>query len=254
MSTHSREQLHDHHGLLHRRFGARPPSGLGGVRTDGCGRAVGPAPRHRPSPPGLGPGDADPGRRARGDSPRPARLRRFPRSAGRSSVHAGGGHPGSRGPLRGAGPRSPACGRQLPRGPVRPGAGAHGAGPLGDRPVARGFLERAGAPLRLHDPAGDAPRRAGPPGARDRAAVAQCGRTYGADQHDLRPARQAFTRGRRRRDPGPAGSDRLPPDAGRRRERLLHRRCEGHPRHRRLGHPRPHPAPEAGRPRQARDP
>lgn len=36
--------------------------------------------------------------------------------------------------------------------------------------------------------------------------------------------------------------------------RLLHRRCEGPSRHRRLGHPRPHPAAPAGYPRQAGDP
>lgn len=65
-------------------------------------------------------------------------------------------------------------------------------------------------------------------------------------QHHLRPARQAFTGGRRRRDARPAWGDRISPDAGGRPGRLLRRGRQGHTRHGRLGHPRPDPA-AAGR-------
>ena len=195
------------------------------VRARGHRRTAAAAARHRPPPAGLGPGRPHPGRRARRDRRRPARLRRVARAARRT-------HPR---PADGGAPRSARCARRWSID--RPHVAGNSLGgllalELGREKLVRsvtalspaGFWSPAerryafGVLLAMRQAARRMPRAGG------RAALPVGGRARGADEHHLRPPRPPFTRGGRRRDPraGPRPGVHRDPRAGR--LRPVHRR------------------------------
>lgn len=157
------------------------------------------------------------------DSRGPSRFRLLLGAARRCSVGPAERGPGARSVLRGARSGPATCGGQCAGRSDGAGAGPREARAIGGGAVARRFLDGERAALCVRDAAGNATGRAVDARAADRTALAQRGRTCGADQHHLRPARPPFTQRRCRGDHRPARGDRFPPDACRRAECHVHR-------------------------------